>query len=121
MNKVHLSKSRYCKVVQCEKIIWLNKPVHNVLESGDIVFDFATDYNDWRGALESAGVDFIAPKNCAVYADNRVVSIYPREDVEFEIDTKGKTYVSVRDGKTIKGKQMLKIKAKSGVAFEIVE
>ena len=85
------------------------------------MFDFETDYNAWRKALESAGVDFVAPKNCAVYADNRLVSIYPREDVEFELDTNGKTFVSVLDGKTIRGKQTLKIKAKSGVAFEIVE
>ena len=25
MNKVYLSKSRYCQCVQCEKIFWLNK------------------------------------------------------------------------------------------------
>ena len=115
-----LEEMKACLPKDC-KIIWLNKPVNKVDVSEDIVFDFKTDYNAWRKALESAGVDFVAPKNCAVYADNRLVSIYPREDVEFELDTNGKTYVSVRDGKTINGKQTLKIKAKSGVAFEIVE
>ena len=25
MNKIHLSKSKYCQCVQCEKILWLNK------------------------------------------------------------------------------------------------
>ena len=40
MNKVYLSKSRYCKVVQCEKIIWLNKykPECAVFEDKEAIF-----------------------------------------------------------------------------------
>lgn len=40
MNKVHLSKSKYCKVVQCEKIIWLNKhkPECKVAKNNDAIF-----------------------------------------------------------------------------------
>lgn len=25
MNKIHLSKSKYCKSVQCNKILWMDK------------------------------------------------------------------------------------------------
>ena len=71
--------------------------------------------------LELAKVNLLAPNDCAVYADNRLVSFYPKQDVTIDIDTKGKTYVSVRDGKTIFGKAKLDIKAKSGVAFEILD
>ena len=42
MNKVHLSKSRYCKVVQCEKIIWLNKYKQECAEFEDNEAIFAT-------------------------------------------------------------------------------
>ena len=40
MNKVNLSKSKYCKVVQCEKIIWLNryKPECKVAKNNDSIF-----------------------------------------------------------------------------------
>ena len=103
------------------KFIWQRKPVNDVVEEGDQVVDFADDYTVWRKALENAGIDFVAPSNCSVYADNRLLSVFPREDVEFTFDTQGKTFVSVRDGKSYKGKNVIKIKAKSGIAFEINE
>jgi len=103
------------------KIVYLNQPVHDIVESGDVVFDFNTKSLEWRKVLEQAKVNLLAPNDCAVYADNRLVSFYPKQDVTIDIDTKGKTYVSVRDGKTICGKAKLDIKAKSGVAFEILD
>ena len=41
MNKVYLSKSRYCKCVQCEKILWLKKykPEFAVQTSKDSVLE----------------------------------------------------------------------------------
>jgi len=50
MNKIYLSKSRYCKAVQCNKILWLNKYKpdvavqrvrESVLENGTKVGDLA--------------------------------------------------------------------------------
>lgn len=40
MNTINLSKSSYCKCVQCEKILWLNKymPVNNENNSKESVF-----------------------------------------------------------------------------------
>ena len=103
------------------KFIWLNQPVNKVNGKEDKVFNFKTNYIEWRGALKDANVDLPAPENCAVYADNRLVSFFPKEDATIDIDTKGKTFVSVRDKKTYKGINVIKIKAKSGIAFEINE
>ena len=59
MNKVYLSKSRYCKCVQCEKILWLSKyqpecavvaDKEAIFENGRIVGELAKglfgDYED---------------------------------------------------------------------------
>lgn len=59
MNKLHLSKSRYCSCVQCEKILWLDKykpgskaaeSNESILEKGRQVGEFAKglfgDYED---------------------------------------------------------------------------
>lgn len=41
MNKTFLSKSNYCKCVQCEKILWLNKykPEFSQVETNESVFE----------------------------------------------------------------------------------
>ena len=41
MNKIYLSKSSYCKCVQCEKILWLNKYKNDdaVTDGNDAVFE----------------------------------------------------------------------------------
>ena len=109
----NISKITNVKIYSnCEEVTLYANGEKVETKKGDKVFNFNTDYTLWRGALEDAGVDLIAPANCSVYADNRLVSIFPREDVEFTIDTKGKTFVSVRDVKTICGKEKLQIKAK---------
>ena len=50
MSKINLSKSKYCKCVQCKKILWLNKYKHemaiqtvkeSVLENGKRVGELA--------------------------------------------------------------------------------
>ena len=41
MKNIHLSKSRYCKCVQCEKILWMDKYNSKcaVAEDKDAVFE----------------------------------------------------------------------------------
>ena len=59
MNKIYLSKSKYCSCVQCEKILWLDKykpgnksaeSNESILEKGRQVGEFAKglfgDYED---------------------------------------------------------------------------
>lgn len=41
MSKIHLSKSKYCKCVQCEKILWMNKykPNEAAVEDKETIFE----------------------------------------------------------------------------------
>lgn len=41
------------------------------------------DYKALRKIVEDVGVSCLAPENCAVYADNRIISFFPREDISF--------------------------------------
>ncbi len=75
-----------------------------------------------REIVEAAGVHCYAPKECTVYADNRVISFFPREDMAFECKLKNPvTLTNVRSGEVYKnaGKINLAINARDGVAFEI--
>ena len=51
--------------------------------TGEIVTPEETDYKTLRKIVEDAGVSCFAPENCAVYADNRIISFFPREDMSF--------------------------------------
>ncbi len=76
-----------------------------------------------REIVESAGVHCYAPKECTVYADNRVISFFPREDMSFECKLKkSATLTNVRSGEVYKNadKINLTINARDGVAFEII-
>lgn len=44
MNNIYLSKSRYCKAKQCNKILWLdkNKPEEAVPKTSDSVLENGT-------------------------------------------------------------------------------
>ena len=44
MNNIYLSKSRYCKTVQCKKIIWLKKykPECAIQKARDVVLENGT-------------------------------------------------------------------------------
>lgn len=50
---------------------------------GEIYVSEKTDYKALRRIVEDFGVKCLAPENCTVYADNRVVSFFPREDISF--------------------------------------
>ena len=53
MNKVYLSKSRYCKSVQCEKILWLKKykPEYAVQKARDVVLKNGTKVGELAKGL----------------------------------------------------------------------
>ena len=48
-----------------------------------LVVSEETGYKTLRRIVEDAGVTCLAPENCAVYADNRIISFFPREDMSF--------------------------------------
>lgn len=77
-----------------------------------------------RKIQKDARVHFYAPEQCAIYADNRMISYFPREDMEFisqfknVCSVKNISYVEITQNQnTIK----LSLNAKSGVAFEIMQ
>jgi len=75
-----------------------------------------------REIIEAAGVHCYAPKECTVYADNRVLSFFPREDMSFLCRLKEKaTLVDIRSGATYENVDAIKltIAARDGVAFEV--
>ena len=41
---------------------------------------------DFRNIAIQAGCKMYTPENCTVYADNRVIGIFPKEDVEFTLN-----------------------------------
>lgn len=51
---------------------------------------------DFRKIAEEAGCSFYAPINCTVYADNRLVGVFPKEDMDFSLDFRENT----SDGKS---------------------
>ena len=70
--------------------------------------------------VELAGVQCYAPVGCTVYADNRILSFFPKQDVEF------KPYVPkdaiLRDFLTNDihdNSKPLKLNAKGGISFYV--
>jgi hypothetical protein len=51
--------------------------------TNELVVSEETGYKTLRRIVEDAGVTCLAPENCAVYADNRIISFFPREDMSF--------------------------------------
>lgn len=66
--------------------------------------------DDFRKLAEDAGCKMFAPINCTVYADNRLIGIFPKVDVSFTLDFGDKTV----DGANTKE---LEIKAKGAEYF----
>ncbi len=52
----------------------------------DIVLPMSVSVKDARRVVEEVGIHTYAPTNCAVYADNRVVSFFPSEAMAFTAD-----------------------------------
>lgn len=71
-----------------------------------------------RSIFDICGVDFYAPAECTVYADNRIVSFFAREDIEFvpHVLQKGAFRNIITDEEYIPGTS-LRIGKKRGIAF----
>ncbi len=74
--------------------------------------------SDLRIILNNANVDFYAPEECTVYADNRIISFFAREDLEFlpEKLQRG-NYINFITGEKYIPGTILKISKKRGIAF----
>lgn len=46
---------------------------------------------EFRSFAAESGCRLIAPEECTVYADNRIVGVFPKNDVSFKLDFGGKT------------------------------
>ena len=68
MNRIHLSKSRYCKFVQCEKILWLNKfkPDCSIEENNESVFETGRKVGELAKGLFGDYNDISFDKNLRV-------------------------------------------------------
>lgn len=75
-----------------------------------------------RNIVESAGVHCYAPAECAVYADNRIVSFFPRRDMNFVPALAGPLHLTeVLSGREYSLGEPLFIAAKDGMAFYVHE
>lgn len=83
---------------------------------GDFNVSEETDYKALRKLVESADVDCLAPENCAVYADNRIVSFFPRESVSFIPKIADELY-DIYTGKPLDKTVPLTVKGRLGRAF----
>lgn len=65
MDKVYLSKSRYCKGVQCEKILWLNeyKPKSAEVDDNDALFETGRQVGELAKGLFGEYEDIPFDKN----------------------------------------------------------
>lgn len=81
--------------------------------------DLTLRANTLRSLLKDAGVDFYAPINCSVLADEKLIGFFPRFDVCFEYDFKG-DWQNVITGEIVRGKTKLSIREKRFAIFEKV-
>jgi len=86
---------------------------------GDFILgDLAADVELLRNIVEGAGVHCYAPSECAVYADNRIVSFFPRKDMSFIPSMpEGMCIKELLTGIGYSFEKPLCISAKSGMAF----
>lgn len=88
-------------------------------EEDDIVLPEAkADVLQLREVVEQAGVHCYAPAECTVYADNRMVSFFPREDMSFipKMERTG-VYIDIYSCEEYVQGTMIKAKAKDGIAY----
>lgn len=79
--------------------------------------EFTLREKQLRGMLRDAGVDFHAPENCSVLADDKLIGFFPRWDVSFPYLFSG-SWRNVITGEHVSGAVNLRIKGKE---FEIFE
>lgn len=80
---------------------------------------YSVSVGELRSILEYSGVSFMAPKGCAVYADSRVVSFFPKEDITFvpDISYLGKDFTDLVTGEKYNVGTPITVEAKSARAF----
>lgn len=79
-------------------------------------YDVST--SELRSILADAGVGFYAPEECTVYADNRMISFFAREDLEFIPDVlQSGVFENFITGEKYSPGTLLKLEKKRGLAF----
>lgn len=73
--------------------------------------------SELRKITELCGVRFYAPEECAVYADNRIVSFFPRTDMKFVPNIPEKEYTNIITGEKYVWGTAVGIKGKHGFAL----
>ena len=74
--------------------------------------------SDFRNIATDAGVKMYAPANCTVYADNRIIGIFPRENISGLLSLpSGDQLTDVFSGETYINNQETNFKAKNAMVF----
>lgn len=89
---------------------------------GDFVLStLEASVDTMRKIVECAGVQCYAPVECAVYADSRIISFFPRKDITFIPSLPKDMYMKeMLSGEEYSLEYPLVIKAKKGVAFVVL-
>ncbi len=104
-------------------VVWLGQPSPALVPTAqDVLLPLPVSVETARRVVETAGVHIFAPTGCAVYADNRLVSFFPHEAMDFTADL-GEEYTvyDLRSERSL-GKTrhlLLSIPDKGCAAFEI--
>ena len=88
-------------------------------ERGDYILgDLKAGVNLLRRIVEGAGVHCYAPEECTVYADNRIVSFFPRKAMSFVPSLPDpRRMTELLSKKEYSPEELLSIDAKRGMAF----
>ena len=114
------SETAYLKkqISEKGKLLFVGKT--NCNTEGEFTVEVETLYTELRKLVEAAGVNCIAPENSAVYADNRIVSVFPREDITFVPNLPvNKKITDIFTGEPYEYGKPISIKAKMAKAFII--
>lgn len=79
--------------------------------------EFTLREKQLRAMLRDAGVDFQAPENCSVLADDKLIGFFPRWDVSFPYLFRG-SWRNAITGERVSGAVDLRIKGKGFEVFE---
>jgi hypothetical protein len=108
------------EINQDGKLLFVGKT--QIDTAGELAVQEETQYQTLRRMIEEVGVSCLAPENCAVYADSRVVSFFPREDMSFVPQLpKEKRISDFLSGEQYEEGTEISIRAALGRAFVIEE